>query len=318
MYLSTANAILSHHKKLMDWDQPFLFKTTNGTIDLSAAIGKGAHTPAAACKQPTHYPSFRYSKHETYYHFDPDTYCGIECRQKLMKDVRSSMTGSKFYNKRFEDRSNFMIQELNCSFRTVATNDTQYKEGTFMKAGTKYEPNKRRGKAVFPRMDTAKLKDKKRKLAVDHRCGTRVTLPGVKSPFLPRTNTHHCYSHSTQCNVVVNLIFSHVTQFWYLSTIGNLHHKYHAALDDEHKTVSERDCDKDNVDLMHVMYSVGTSPAAIGRIMEEVRKRKGQSGMFVPKNLRHAANKHNNTLDYLKGIDKHWSTAKKLIAYMSA
>ena len=68
---------------------------------------------------------------------------------------------------------------------------------------------------------------------------------------------------------------------------------------------------------MEVMYSVGTSPAAIGRIMEEVRKRKGQSGMFVPKNLRHAANKHNNTLDYLKGIDKHWSTAKKLIAYMS-
>ena len=116
----------------------------------------------------------------------------------------------------------------------------------------------------------------------------------------------------------MNLILSHVTQFWYLSTVGHLHHEYHAALDDEHKTVSERDCDADDVDLMHVMYSVGTSPAAIGKIMEEVRKRKGQSSSFLTKTLQHAADKHNNTLDFLKGIDKHWSTAKKIIADMSA
>ena len=206
-----------------------------------------------------------------------------------------------------------MIQELKCSFHTVATNDTQYKEGTFMKAGTKYKLNKKGGKAVFPRMDNAKLKDKKRKLAVDHRSGTRVTLPSAKSPFLPRTNTHHCYSHSTQCNVVVNLIVCHVTQFWYLSTVGHLHHEYHAALDDEHKIVRERDCDEDNVDLMHVMYSVGTSPANIGKFMEEVRKKKGQSGRFLTKSLRNASDKHNDTLTFLKGIDKHWSAAKKSV-----
>ena len=137
MYLSTANAILSHHKKLMEWDQPFLFKTANGIIDLSTAIGKGAHTPPDACNQPTQYPSFRYSKHVTYKQFDPDTYFGIESRERLMKDVRSSMKGARFYNNRFADRSTFSIQELNCSFHTVATNDIEYKDGTFMKAGTK-------------------------------------------------------------------------------------------------------------------------------------------------------------------------------------
>jgi hypothetical protein len=116
----------------------------------------------------------------------------------------------------------------------------------------------------------------------------------------------------------VNLLFSHVTKCWYLSTVGHLHHRCHAALDDEHKTVSERDCDEDDVDLMHVMYSVGTSSAAIGRIMDEVRKRKAQSGNFLAKTLRNAAVKHNNTLDFLQGIDKHWSTAKKTIADMAA
>jgi hypothetical protein len=161
MYLSTANTILSHHKKLMEWDQPFLFKTVSGIIDLSTAIGKGAHPPPRARSQPTQYPSFRYSKHATCYQFDPTTYFGIESREKLIKDVRSSMKGSRLYNTRFSVRTGFSIQELNCSFHTVATKDIEYKEGTFMKAGTKYKENKRLGKAVFPRMENAKLKDKK-------------------------------------------------------------------------------------------------------------------------------------------------------------
>ena len=318
MYLSTANTILSHHKKLMEWEQPFLFKTGNGIIDLSTAIGKGAHTPTAAHNQPTQYPCFRYSKHTTCYQFDRDTYFGIESREKLMKDIRSSMIGARIYNNRFEGRKGFLVQELNCSFHTIASQDIEYKKGTFMKAGTKYEQNKRLGKNVFPRMDNAKLKDKKRKNAVDHRSGRRVTLPGVKTPYLPRTNTHHCYSHSTQCNVVVNLLFSHVTNCWYLSTVGLLRHRFHAALDDEHQTVRVRDCDDADVDLMHVMHSVGTAPSEIGKIMDEVRKRKGQSGNFQTTTLAAAAIKHNNTLDYLKGIDKHWSTAKKVIAQMAA
>ena len=150
MYLSTANAILSNHKKLMEWDQPFLFKTANGIIDLSTTIGKGAHTPPNACNQPAQYPPFRYSKHETYYQFDPDTYFGIESRERLMKDVRSSMKGARFYKNRFEDRSSFSIQELICSFHSAATNNTEYKDGTFMKAGTKYELNKVKGKDIFP------------------------------------------------------------------------------------------------------------------------------------------------------------------------
>ena len=45
MSLPTVQAMLLHHKDLMEWDQSFLFQTTNGIIDLAPAIGTEAHTP---------------------------------------------------------------------------------------------------------------------------------------------------------------------------------------------------------------------------------------------------------------------------------
>ena len=149
MYLSTANAILSHHKKLMKWDQPILFQTANSIIDLAPAIGKHAHTPPDASNQPSQYSKFRYSKHETCYQFDPETYFGIESHEQLMKDVRSSLKGARFYNNRFVHRTSYSIQELTCSFHSLAQNETEYKADTFMKAGTKFELNKVKSNNLF-------------------------------------------------------------------------------------------------------------------------------------------------------------------------
>ena len=124
--------------------------------------------------------------------------------------------------------------------------------------------------------------------------------------------------HAHQCKVFVNLLLSHKTGYWYLSTLGHLRHEYHTCLADECKSVRERDCDPEDVDLMHVMYSVDTPPATIAKIMEEVRRKKGQTGQFLTKNIRNASSKHKSTMDHLKGIDKHWTTAKKVITNLAA
>ena len=132
-------------------------------------------------------------------------------------------------------RSNCSIQELICSFHAVNSHKTVYKDNTCMKLGTKYETNKVQGKNIFRRMDNPKLKDKKRKLAVDNRSRKRVVSSGAAQPLPKRcTYTHKCRSKNTQCKVVINLIMFHVTNHWYLSTVGDLHHKFHAALDEEH------------------------------------------------------------------------------------
>ena len=55
MYRPTAEAILSHHKKLIKWDQPFMFQMADGIIDLSPTIRKAAHIPLDARNQPAHY-----------------------------------------------------------------------------------------------------------------------------------------------------------------------------------------------------------------------------------------------------------------------
>ena len=80
----------------------------------------------------------------------------------------------------------------------------------------------------------------------------------------------------------------------------------------------ERDCDPEDVDLMHVMYSVDTPPATIAKIMAEVRRKKGQTGQFLTKNIQNASSKHKSTMDHLKGIDKHWTTAKNVITNLAA
>ena len=96
MYLETANAILSQNKNLMEWNQKFLFKTSDGVVDLAVAVGDHAHTPVNATCQPAQYPTFRYSKHKTFYRFDPNTYFGLPSHEKLMQDVRSSLKGARF------------------------------------------------------------------------------------------------------------------------------------------------------------------------------------------------------------------------------
>ena len=87
------------------------------------------------------------------------------------------------------------------------------------------------------------------------------------SPKTSYTHKHTCHSKNTQCEVVINLIMSHVTNHWYLSTVEDLHHKFHTALDEEHQTITEKDCDEEDIDLMHVMYSVDNSPATIAKIV---------------------------------------------------
>ena len=58
----------------MKWDQLFMFRTADGIMDLSPAIGEAALTPLDAHNQPACYPDFRYRKHEIRYRFDPETY----------------------------------------------------------------------------------------------------------------------------------------------------------------------------------------------------------------------------------------------------
>ena len=124
----------------------------NGTRHyyLAPAIGPKAHTPDGARNQPSQYPKFRYTKHTTHYRFDPDTYKGKDSLETLLKDVRSSLKGAKLLNNRLAERSNYSMQELTCSFHMVVKEKPIYKDNTFMKAGTKYETNKRLGKDLFP------------------------------------------------------------------------------------------------------------------------------------------------------------------------
>ena len=84
MSFPTVQAILSHHEYLMEWDQPFLFRTADGIINVASVIGTGADTPDEARNQPFHYPQFCHPKHTTHYRFDSETYKGKNSLELLL------------------------------------------------------------------------------------------------------------------------------------------------------------------------------------------------------------------------------------------
>ena len=78
---------------------------------------------------------------------------------------------------------------------------------------------------------------------------------------------------------------SHASNHWYFSAVGNLGHKFHTPIDEEHQQLNKKDCDKEDVDLMQVMYSVDTLPATIAKIMSAVRRKTNQTGYFISNTL---------------------------------
>ena len=136
-------------------------------------------------------------------------------------------------------------------------------------------------------MDNSKLKDKKHKLVVDNCSGKRDLAPGAKPPAKRRTPTHQCHSNETQFQVLINLIMSHITKHWYLSSVGKLYHEFHTALDEEHQKIARESATK--------TISISCTSCKVLILCPPPLQKsslKGQSGQFLAKPLNIASVKH--------------------------
>ena len=75
------------------------------------------------------------------------------------------------------------------------------------------------------------------------------------------------------------------TNHWYLSNQGELKITLHVQKHAESTTIKKKDCDKEELNLMQIMYETDTAPAIIARIMTAVWKIKGGAGLPMSKNI---------------------------------
>ena len=97
MEVSTASKLLASHVGLQTWPQSFMFKTPHGYVNLATALGPNARTPDHATNQPDKYPSFERCRSKTFYRFDTEDYSGIDCKDRLVNDVRASLPGASYF-----------------------------------------------------------------------------------------------------------------------------------------------------------------------------------------------------------------------------
>ena len=292
-----------------------MFKTRQGYVNLATALGPNARTPDHATNQPAKYPTFKRCRSKTFYRFDPEDYSGIDCKDRLVNDVRASLPGASYFANNMNAGVSYSTIRIICSFGKMMSTKTEYRENSFMKVGTKMETNKVVRSSPFTRMPNPKLKNKRPpKPAVDHRSGKRVIAPGaIKPPHKRRTHRHGGRVKEQLCDVHVILLVSHLTGYWFLLDDGDLEHQYHCKEHTEHKFVKNKDCSPDEVDLMQVMYSADISPKTIGTIMNAVRNKKGKPGTFLSRSIANASQKYREDMEVLKGMSKDWSVAKKSI-----
>ena len=186
-----------------------------------------------------------------------------------------------------------------------------------MKIGTPVETTKRVGSTPFDRMDNHKMKKKKDKPTVDNRSGKRKKHVDDKStPLLPRTFAHCATCNHSKCFVFVTLIMCDITGHWYLSSHGHLDHILYVQKHAVYQKISEQHLDATETNLMNIMYSNQVKAVIIGRIMEALRSQKGRTGRLLPATVHHAAKRHQEAMDLISGISKHWSVAEKTIAQL--
>ena len=128
MELSTATQLLAHHADLKSWTQTFMFETSAGYVNLATAIGPRARTPDNATNQPDKYLNFLRCRSKTFYRFDPDTYSGVECKDRLVNAVRASLPGASYFANNLNKCETYSTCRLICSFGKAPSQKTTYKK----------------------------------------------------------------------------------------------------------------------------------------------------------------------------------------------
>ena len=141
MHPSTVQSLIAEHRSLICWTLSFLFKTSNGIVDLLSATGSSGNTRLGESFQPTQCPR------GTTYLFDPAKYSGSKDAESILRDVAPSIEGCSLYRRgeQCTPGSIFTAYPLRCSFADpdksyVMSNFT---EESFSKVGTKVELLKR-------------------------------------------------------------------------------------------------------------------------------------------------------------------------------
>ena len=308
MQLTTVQSLIDEHRALKCWTSSFQFKTSTGIVDLLSATGSSGKTRLGESLQPTRYPP------GTTYLFDLATYSGVKDAESVLCDVSSSIDGCSMYRrgKRCKSGSVFTVYTLRCSFGQASESYVMnnFSGESFSKVGTIVEPLKQRRRAMATgRMDTHNLRTRKT-------CVTDDT-PDPDDEFVRaeknRAGGMRALTPSTTCNCVVFLCHYHKSGDWFLGKKSCLTHNNHNRLDPTHKRVRREEISVVESDFAQIIFDQGGTVDCVTRVMNELRKNSGIVGIVQKRTVKHLLQKTRLDIDFILGIKRDWSIARKTI-----
>ena len=126
MEVSTASKLLACHVGLQTWPQTFMFKTPHGYVNLATALGPNARTRDHSTIQPAKYRTFIRCRSKTFYRFDTQDYSGIDCKDRLVNDVRASLPGASYFANNMNEGVSYSTIQIICSFGKLLSTKTEY------------------------------------------------------------------------------------------------------------------------------------------------------------------------------------------------
>jgi len=304
------NLIFEEIDELKEWTQELLFVYDESTsVDLSCAVGgKNASTPKNATNQPKKYPR------GTVYRFDPNFYRGQDKSSELKKQISEACEGCSLCHPRGCRQKGFrQIQfDFNCSCYLLQKQSPEFEYGDELmaKRGIKEEHVKRR-KTAGERKGVDKMA--KRKISKSARMEKQKEYSD-NQPEFRRTNSSRAFSTDQRCKMSISVFMDH-NGFWYLSTVGNLHHNDHTFIPRDAEIVKEADVSEKGKTLMQAMHMAGIENSKIADVMSNIPDGGGYMKEFMRKTAENMCTKMKTANDLLQGVTADMSTAEKAIKY---
>lgn len=111
-------------------------------------------------------------------------------------------------------------------------------------------------------------------------------------------------------------VFMDYNGYWYLSSVGNLHHNDHTFIPREAEIVKESDVSEKGKSLMEAMYMAGIENSKIAEVMSNFPDGGGYMKEFMRKTAENMCAKMKKADELLRGVTAEMSTAEKAIKYL--
>lgn len=289
-------------QKTHKWIQPLLPLHHGTRLDVSSAI-LCRSVPTHAPEQPTAYPK------RTCYRFDTQ-YHGTESRNDIIKMILSlhSHPGCSLILRRPGKPSSQRLfsETFSCAKCYAQASISATYGGGNARANIKPQSIKKTKSSGTAKVNTDAMLSKK-----EHRLVQKAKkhIKNRKPRPLRRCCNSARNNKGETCKMSFTIFLNRSDKLYYLSSVGNLQHSFHAPLPMKAITQNTNTLDVSSIELIHTLFDTNIPSSGVSRVMEEIHGKDDTN--FPPAMLYNYRQKHILSKDSHVGVTSNMSDPEK-------